>query len=338
MLRRAGTTKEHRELEKLVARFTGKADAVVFNMGYGTNATVLPAVLGRGSLVVSDSLNHMSIVSGCRASGAAIRVFRHNDAADLEEVLREAIVMGMPRTRRAWKKILVMVEGIYSMEGEICDLKAIVAVAKRYKAYVYLDEAHSIGALGKTGRGACEYCGVDPADVDVMMGTFTKSFGGMGGYIAGDKRLVDYLRAHCAGLVYHNALSPVVARQVRTALRIIMGEDGTAVGARKLATLRENANYVRRSLEDMGLHVLGDYNSPVIPVLIYVPAKITAFSELCYERGVAVVVVGFPATSLMSGRTRICVSAGHTRADLEEAVAKLRDVVEWCFLAYNKNA
>ncbi|CAN0433263.1 unnamed protein product, partial [Ectocarpus fasciculatus] len=138
-----------------------------------------------GTLVVSDCLNHMSIVSGCRAAGAHIRVFKHNDAEDLESVLREAIVMGMPRTRRPWKKVLVVVEGIYSMEGEIADLAPIVKVAKKHKAYVYLDEAHSIGALGKTGRGACEYCGVDTKDVDVMMGTFTKSFGGMGGYIAG---------------------------------------------------------------------------------------------------------------------------------------------------------
>ncbi|CAM9929495.1 unnamed protein product, partial [Hapterophycus canaliculatus] len=156
------------------------------------------------------------------------------------------------------------------------------------KAYIYLDEAHSIGALGKTGRGACEYCGVDTKDVDVMMGTFTKSFGGMGGYIAGSKELINHLRTRCAGIVYHNALSPVVARQVVTALRIIMGEDGTDIGAKKLKALRDNSNFVRSKLEGMGMHVLGDYNSPVIPALIYVPAKMSAFSKECYDRGMAV--------------------------------------------------
>lgn len=165
-----GTTTTHRELEEMVARFLGKEECIVFNMGYGTNATTIPALCSAGTLVVSDCLNHMSIVSGCRAAGAHIRVFKHNDAEDLEAVLREAVVMGMPRTRRPWKKVLVVVEGIYSMEGEVADLGPIVRVAKKHKAYVYLDEAHSIGALGKTGRGACEYCGVDSKDVDVMMG------------------------------------------------------------------------------------------------------------------------------------------------------------------------
>ncbi|CAM9989338.1 unnamed protein product, partial [Discosporangium mesarthrocarpum] len=332
----AGSTVLHRELESLVARFLNKEACLVYNMGYGTNATTIPAICSPGTLVVSDCLNHMSIVSGCRAAGAHIRVFKHNDAQDLESVLREAVVMGMPRTRRPWKKILVMVEGIYSMEGEVVDLKKIVAVAKKYKAYIYLDEAHSIGALGATGRGACEYCGVDTKDIDIMMGTFTKSFGGMGGYIAGSKELINHLRLKCAGVMYHNALSPVVAKQVYTALRIIMGEDGTTIGAQKLRAVRQNSNFVRRKLEDMGLHVLGDYNSPVIPFLIYVPAKISAFSRECYDRGLAVVVVGFPATSLMTGRTRICISAGHTREDLEEAMNKLEEVVDKSLLRYNR--
>ena len=130
--------------------------------------------MGKGDLIISDALNHTSIVAGARASGAAIRIFKHNSNDDLDKVLSEAIVMGMPRTRRPWRKIVVMVEGIYSMEGEYCNLRSIVAVCKKYGVYVYLDEAHSIGAMGPTGRGCCEYCGVDTNDVDVLMGTFTK--------------------------------------------------------------------------------------------------------------------------------------------------------------------
>jgi serine palmitoyltransferase len=134
-------------------------------MGYGTNTSTISALVGPGCLLVSDSLNHTSIVNGARVSPALIRVFRNNDANHLEEVLREAIVNGQPRHHRAWKKIVVMVEGIYSMEGVICNLKEIVRVCKKYKAYIYVDEAHSIGALGKTGRGVCEFAGVDPADI-----------------------------------------------------------------------------------------------------------------------------------------------------------------------------
>jgi len=241
-----GTTKLHRELEDTVAKFVGKEAAICYNMGYGTNATTIPALVGKGCLLISDALNHTSIVNGSRASGANIRAFKHNDEKDLEYVLRESIAGGQPRTRRPWRKILVMIEGIYSMEGEICNLKKIVAVCKKYGVYVYVDEAHSIGALGSTGRGVCEQCGVDPKDVDILMGTFTKSFGGMGGYIAGDKKLINYLRKTSAGSVYHNSLSTVVCKQCIVSLKIMMGLDGSNIGQQKIKKLKENCNYLRK--------------------------------------------------------------------------------------------
>ena len=249
-----GTTALHTELEALVAKFLGKEDCLVYNMGFATNATTIPALAGAGDLIISDALNHTSIVNGARSSAAKTRVFAHNCEKSLEKVLREAISMGQPRTRRPWNKIFVAVEGIYSMEGEICNLKAIVEVCKKYKAYLYLDEAHSIGAMGKTGRGITEYCGVDTKDVNIMMGTFTKSFGGMGGYIAADKSVIDYLRISCSGSMYHNAMSPVVCQQVITAFQIIMGDKCGKVGKEKLDDLRNNSNYFRRELEKMGLH------------------------------------------------------------------------------------
>jgi serine palmitoyltransferase len=219
-------------------------------------------------------------------------------------VLREAIIMGQPKTRRPWTKIMVMVEGIYSMEGIICNLKEVVRLCKKYRAYLYVDEAHSIGALGRTGRGVCEHCGVNPADVDILMGTFSKSFAGMGGYIAASKEIIEYLRATSAGLLYHNSLSPIVTAQVLTALRVISGEDGTKIGIAKIDSLRENSNYFRSEMERIGVSVVGDYDSPVVPVLIYQPAKIAAFSRECLLRGLAVVVVGFPATSVIMSRAR----------------------------------
>jgi serine palmitoyltransferase len=215
-----GTTKLHRQVEELVARFLGKPDSLALNMGFNTNCTTIPALVGPGDLLISDELNHTSIVNGARASGASIRTFRHNDTTHLEKILKEAIIMGRPRTRRPWSKIMVVVEGIYSMEGEYCDLANVVKVCKKYGAYVYLDEAHSVGAMGPTGRGCAEYCGVDTADIDIMMGTFTKSFGGMGGYIAGSKDVIAYLRRRCAGSVYHNSLSPIVCQQVISSFKV----------------------------------------------------------------------------------------------------------------------
>ena len=215
-----GTTKLHREVEQVVARFLHKEDALALNMGFNTNCTTIPALTSRGDLLISDELNHTSIVNGARASGAAIRIFRHNDTKHLEDILRQAIIMGRPRTRRPWNKIMVIVEGIYSMEGEYCDLSNVVKVCKKFGAYIYLDEAHSIGAMGPSGRGCAEYCGVDTADIDIMMGTFTKSFGAMGGYIAGSKDVISFLRRRCAGSAYHNSLSPAVCQQVISSFKV----------------------------------------------------------------------------------------------------------------------
>jgi serine palmitoyltransferase len=282
----------------------GKEEALVLPMGYNTNVTTLSALMGAGTLLISDNLNHTSLVNGSRASLANIRVFRSNDIAHLEEVLQEAIVHGQPRHHRPWKKIMVVVEGIYSMEGAICKLGEIVPVVKKYKAYLYVDEAHSIGALGVSGRGICEYTGVNPGDVDVMMGTFTKSFSGMGGYVAADSKTIAFLRACNQGILYHNAMSPVVTQQVITAFKVIMGLDGTSIGLNKIARLRGNSNYFRRKLEEMGLHVYGDADSPIIPVMIYLPCKIACFSRECLKRGLAVVVVGFPATPVILSRAR----------------------------------
>ena len=215
-----GSTTLHRQLEETVARFLGKEDAIVFTMGFNTNATIIPALVSRGDLVISDKLNHTSIVTGTRSSGAAIRIFRHNDMKHLEKILRESVLLGRPRSRRPWNKILVIVEGIYSMEGEFAELKETVEICKKYGAYVYLDEAHSVGATGPTGRGCTEVLGVDSADIDVMMGTFTKSYGAMGGYVAADRDTIAMLRAKCVGSSFHNALSPTVCQQCLTAFKV----------------------------------------------------------------------------------------------------------------------
>lgn len=325
-----GTTKLHTELEELVARFVGKPAALLFGMGYATNSAIIPCLIGKGGLIISDSLNHNSIVNGARGSGATVRVFQHNSPAHLEDVLREQITDGQPRTHRPWKKIIVIVEGIYSMEGELCKLPEIIAVCKKYKAYTYLDEAHSIGAVGQSGRGVCELLGVDPADVDIMMGTFTKSFGSCGGYIAASKELIQHLKHTCPAHLYATSMSPPAAQQVISSIMVILGEDGSNRGAQKLARIRENSNFFRSELKKMGFEVLGDNDSPVMPIMLYNPAKIPAFSRECLKQKVAVVTVAFPATPLLLARARICISASHTREDLIKAldvISRVGDLV-----------
>lgn len=320
-----------RAVEELVARFIGKESACVVGMGFATNSTVIPALCSKGDLIISDSLNHNSIVEGARLSGAKIKPFKHQCVGDLELILQDAILGGYE-----YNKIVVIVEGIYSMEGELCNLKAIVEVCKMYGAHVYLDEAHSVGAVGPTGRGVCEELGVDTNDVTIMMGTFTKSFGAAGGYVAGNKDAVDAVKRFALGYTEAVAMTPAVCTQVLSSLRMITGEDGTDVGKKKLKDLRENSKFFREGLVKMGLEVLGGDPSPIMPVMLYQPYKIGDFSRLAFNRGLAVVVVGSPATPITLPRVRFCISAAHKREDLENALHVISDIADELSLKFKQ--
>ncbi|KAM3930740.1 serine palmitoyltransferase 3-like [Leptodactylus fuscus] len=326
----------HQELEDLVAKFTNTEAAMVFSMGFATNSTNIPALVGKGCLILSDELNHTSLVLGARLSGATIRIFKHNNMQNLEKLLRDAVVYGQPRTHRAWKKILILVEGIYSMEGSIVRLPEIIALKKKYKAYLYLDEAHSIGAVGPTGRGVVEYFGVIPEDVDVMMGTFTKSFGAMGGYIAGKKDLVDYLRTHSHSALYASSMSPPVTEQTIRVMKCIMAHDGT--GPQRIQQLIANTKYFRQRLHDLGFIIYGNEDSPVVPVLLYMPGKVGAFARHMLEKKIGVVVVGFPATPITEARARFCISAAHSKKMLDIVLDSLDEMGDFLRLKYSRQS
>ncbi|EMC97986.1 hypothetical protein BAUCODRAFT_66436 [Baudoinia panamericana UAMH 10762] len=317
----AGNSELHVEVERLVAEFVGKEAATIHSMGFVTNAAVFPALVGKGCLLISDQLNHSSIRFGARLSGAVIDMFKHNDMVDLERLLRERISQGQPRTHRPWRKILVAVEGLYSMEGTMCNLPGLVALKKRYKFALYVDEAHSIGACGPRGRGVCDYFGIDPNEIDILMGTFTKSFGANGGYICGSKAMVDKIRVTNAGTIFGESPTPAVLTQIATSLRIIAGEIAPGQGEERLQRLAFNSRYLRLGLKRLGFIVYGHDDSPIIPLLLYHPAKIPAFSHEMLKRKIAVVVVGYPATPLISSRARLCVSAAHTKDDLDRLLA-----------------
>ena len=313
----AGTSDLHVELEDLIARFVGKPAAYVSSMGFGTNASVFSALVGKGCLIISDELNHSSIRFGARLSGAVIDSFKHNDISDLERLLREVLTQGQPRTHRPWKRILVIVEGLYSMEGTMCNLPGLIALKRRYKFHLFVDEAHSIGALGPRGRGVCDYFGVDTSEVDVLMGTLTKSFGANGGYIAADKVIIDKLRVTNAGSLLGESITPPVIAQISSSLKVISGELEKGQGEERLRRLAFNSRYLRLGLKRLGFIVYGHDDSPIIPIMLYNPAKMPAFSHEMLRRKISVVVVGYPATPLISSRARFCVSAAHTKGDLD---------------------
>lgn len=272
--RELGTNPKHIELEKLTAQFLGVEDSIVFGMGFATNALNLPSLLSKECLVVSDEKNHASIILGLRLSGAKVNVFSHNNMKSLEKVLLNAVVKGQPGSGAPWKKIMIIVEGVFSMEGSIVRLPEIIALKKKYKAYIYLDEAHSVGAMGPNGRGVIDYYGADPKDVDILMGTFTKSFGSAGGYIAGSKKLINFLKVYSHAHCYASTMSPPIAQQILTSMKIIMGLDGTNEGKKRIDQLARNTRYFRRRLAQMGVITYGHIDSPVVPHLVYLFSKI----------------------------------------------------------------
>uniref|UniRef100_A0A914CN92 serine C-palmitoyltransferase n=1 Tax=Acrobeloides nanus TaxID=290746 RepID=A0A914CN92_9BILA len=313
------------KLEKLVAQFLGVDEAICFSMGFATNSMNAPCLVDKHGLIISDEYNHASLILGCRLSGASIKVFKHNDMNDLERILRNAIANGNPKTRRPYKKILIIIEGIYSMEGSICNLPAIIALKKKYKCYLYLDEAHSIGAMGPTGRGVVEYWGCDPKDVDIMMGTFTKSFGAAGGYIGGTKAVISHLRKSSPTGYYSMPMSPPVAQQIIESMSIIMGKDGTIEGEKRIEQLARNSRYFRRNLKKMGFIVYGSDDSPVVPIMLFFPAYCGVWGREMLKRKIGIVVVSFPATAMTESRARICLSAAHTKEMLDKVLKEIDD-------------
>ncbi|KAJ3554919.1 hypothetical protein NM688_g2856 [Phlebia brevispora] len=370
-----GTLDLHMQAESLVARFIGMEDALISSMGFATNSTIIPALVSKGCLVISDELNHASIRFGVRLSGANVRVFKHNDMQALESLLREVISQGQPKTHRPWKKILLIVEGLYSMEGTLVALPQIIELKKKYKFYLFIDEAHSIGALGPHGRGVCDYYGINPRSVDILMGTFTKSFGAAGGYISGNKVLVDRLRVYGHTGPYAEAMSPPILTQIIASMASIMGitlpekssssrslirntegpipgveyeqypgkapvsalppwmltpstmVDGSE-GLTRLRRLAFNTRYLNRGLRKLGFITYGHDDSPIVPLLLFNPGKMAVFSRLMRTRAtpIVIVVVAYPATPLVTSRVRFCLSASHTKEDIDTLLAACDEI------------
>jgi serine palmitoyltransferase len=221
------------------------------------------------------------------------------------------------------------------MEGTMVNLPAIVALKRKYKFYLYVDEAHSIGALGPRGRGVCDYFGVDPSEVDILMGTLTKSFGANGGYIAAEKHIIEKLRSTNVCSIYGEAPSPFVLMQILTSIKLIDGDISPGQGEERLQRIAFNSRYLRLGLKRLGLIVAGSDDSPIIPVLLYNPGKMPAFSREMLKRNISVVVVGYPATPLISSRARFCISAAHNKDDLDRMIRACDEVGELLQLKFS---
>ena len=304
----AGERPLHRELEVSIAGLLGAEAALTLVSGHATNLGVLGQLLRRGDLALHDELAHDSIMQGIRLSGARRQPFPHNDLAALDRLLRELA----PRHRR----VLVAAEGVYSMDGDLADLAGLVELRRRYGFMLYLDEAHSLGVLGATGRGAVEHWGVQPGDVDILMGTLSKALASCGGYVAGEARLIEYLRYTTPGFVYSVGLPPAAAGAAVAALGRLRAEP------ERVARLRANAERFRRRATEAGLDV-GPGPAPVVPVLTGTSTRALLLADRMRRRGVNVQPIVYPAVPDAAARLRFFLNTSHTDAHIDEAVAIL---------------
>lgn len=296
----------HRELERALARFVGVEDAIVLVGGHSTNETTIGHLFGPGDLILHDELAHNSIIQGCILSGARRRSFRHGDYRSLEGLLAEV--------RGDYRRVLVAIEGVYSMDGDIPNLPEFVKVKKRHKAFLMVDEAHSIGVLGAHGRGIGEHFGVNPADVDLWMGTLSKSFGSCGGYIAGSKALVEYLKYTAPGFVYSVGISPPNAAAALAALEQIEADPGRVTRARERARLF--LSLAKRRRLNTGL----SKDSPVVPVILGSSKLALLLSAALNHRGINVQPILYPAVEESAARLRFFITSNHSEEQIRNTV------------------
>jgi 8-amino-7-oxononanoate synthase len=303
-----GTIPLHQELEREIADWMKTEDALVFTTGYQANVGALSTLLQPGDTVIVDSGDHASIMDGVAMSHARIRPFRHNRLKRLEEILERAASDG--------GGVLVVVDGVYSMEGDVCDLRTLVPLAKRYGARVMVDEAHGVGVLGDHGRGACEVLAVE-GDVDLRMGTFSKSLASCGGFLAGSREVIDFLRIQSRSFLFTAAAVPAAIGAALEAVRICKSDEGPPL----FAKLLDNARYLRDGLKELGFRVVeSEPVTPVVPVLVGDDWQAVVFWKALYDAGVYTNVALYPAVPRGGALLRTSVMATHEREHLDRAL------------------
>ena len=297
----------HAALEAEIASLYGVESALVMVSGHATNVTTIGAMLGPRDLILTDTLIHNSITEGCRLAGARRVVFPHNDVDWIDDHLT--------RHRDRYDNVLIVVEGLYSMDGDMPDLASLVAVKARHRAWLMVDEAHSLGVLGKTGRGLAELTGVDPQSVEIWMGTLSKTCASCGGYIAGSKALTDYLKYKAAGFVFSVGLAAPLAAAALTSLQVMSREP------ERVARLRANGLRFRQQAQEAGLDVGLSEGYAVAPIIIGSSLQAATVSDRVYKAGVNALPIIYPAVPEKAARIRFFVTSEHDDAMIDEAIA-----------------
>jgi 8-amino-7-oxononanoate synthase len=306
-----GERTSHHDLEAALAEFLGVEAALTLVSGYLTNVTTIAHILGSRDALLIDELSHNSIVSGAKATVAETIVFRHNDLHHLDFLLREQ--------RDRFRNVLVVVEGLYSMDGDVSDLERLVEIKERHNAWLLIDEAHSIGVLGDEGRGLCEHSGVDPQRIDLVIGTLSKTLASCGGFIGGRAPVIEWLRYTLPGFVYSVGLSPVISAAAEAALHLMQQEDW------RIARLRLNGELFLSLAQDAGLDTGPAVGRGVVPVLFRDSLETLAASQQLLQNGYYVppiIQIGVPKDR---PRLRFFLSAQHSEAEIRGVVEALAE-------------
>ncbi len=301
----------HSALEQAISGFYGVESALAMVSGHATNVSTIAALTGPKDLVLIDSLIHNSVSEGVRLSGANRLVFPHNDTEWLTRKLAEV--------RGNYDKVLIVVEGLYSMDGDTPDLPALVEIKQRHNAWLMVDEAHSLGVLGSTGRGISQHCGVDPNLVEIWMGTFSKTLGSSGGFIAGSAALIDFLRFKSAGFVFSVGLSAPLAAAATTALGLIEAE--------RVKKLQDNGAYFLMRAKAVGLDVGLSDGLAITPVIIGDSMGAVIGANKLLARGINALPIIFPAVPEKQARLRFFITALHSSEDIDQAITAIAEVI-----------
>jgi len=299
----------HRELETALARIHGAEDCIALVSGHAANVTVIGHLLGRNDVIVHDALIHNSIVQGAILSGARRAPFRHLDPEAADKVLAE--------TRPRHGHALLVIEGHYSMDGDVPDLAAFVAVARRHGAWLMIDEAHALGVLGPRGFGSAEHAGIDPAEVDIWMGTLSKSLVSCGGYIAGRRDLIDYLKRMAPGFVFSVGMAPPVTAAALAAVEILEEEP------ERVRRLNDRAALFLRLARDGGLDVGGSIGAAIVPIVTGSSITAARLSQALFDRGINVQPILYPAVPERAARLRFFLTESHAEQQIRDAVGIL---------------
>ncbi|WP_326718045.1 glycine C-acetyltransferase [Vagococcus jeotgali] len=300
-----GTLAIHRELEEKIAKFKGTEAAIAFQSGFNCNMGAISAVMNKDDAILSDELNHASIIDGCRLSRAKIIRVKHSDMKDLEEKAKEAVESGL------YNKVMYITDGVFSMDGDIAKMPEIMEIAEKYNLMVYVDDAHGSGVLGG-GAGTVKEFGLSDK-VDFQMGTLSKAIGVVGGYVAGSQKLIDWLKSQSRPFLFSTSLTPGAAGAVIKAIDL-MENDPSYV-----EKLWDNANYFKEELQRIGYNI-GDSQTPITPVILGDEKLAQEFSKKLIENGIYVKPIVFPTVPLGTGRVRNMPTAAHTKEMLDQAV------------------